>query len=63
MKKKSIFFSLIISALFMSLPVFTNAQFGDPDPDPPLPDTVPFYAGLKVTSTLSNYMNCCQIFL
>ncbi len=48
MKKKSFFLSLFVAIIFMATPFFVSAQFGDPDPDPPLPDAVPFDAGLSV---------------
>ena len=47
MRLKS-FKKVLVIISFLSLPILASAQFGDPDPDPPAPDQVPFDAGLTV---------------
>lgn len=48
MKIKSAVYAFVVAFLLMSLPLVAPAQFGDPDPDPPITEPVPFDAGLTV---------------
>lgn len=47
MRIKALFPTLLILGLFTCLPILLNAQFDDPDPDPPA-TSVPFDGGLSL---------------